>query len=71
PLALTSTRGMIRRLGGRRWQRLHRLVYAAAMLASIHFVMRVKGFQVEPWIYVAILTGLLGYRLVRTVRARV
>lgn len=71
PLALTSTRGMIRRLGGRRWQRLHRLVYAAAMLASIHFVMRVKGFQVEPWIYVAILTGLLGYRLVRTVRARI
>lgn len=63
PLALTSTRGMIKRLGGRRWQNVHRLIYAAAALASVHFIMRVKGFQWEPWIYAGVLAALLAWRV--------
>lgn len=59
PLALTSTRAAIRRLGGRRWQALHRLAYPAALAACIHFILRVKGFQPEPWIYGALLAALL------------
>ena len=65
PLALTSTQGMIRRLGGRRWQSLHRLIYATGLIAAVHFILRVKGFQIEPWIYAAIVAGLLGIRLWR------
>ncbi len=63
PLAITSTRGMIRRLGGRRWQRLHQLVYVAGVLVSVHYILRVKGFQVTPWVYAAVLALLLGVRL--------
>lgn len=63
PLALTSTRAMIRRVGARRWQWLHRMVYPAAILASVHFIMRVKGFQWEPWIYAAVMAVLLGSRI--------
>ena len=63
PLALTSTRAAIRRLGGRRWQALHRLAYVAALAASIHFILRVKGFQAEPWIYAGLLAALLLIRL--------
>lgn len=69
PLALTSTRGMIKRLGGRRWQLLHRLIYPAALLAAVHFILRVKGFQWEPWIYAGGLAALLALRL-RPIRRR-
>lgn len=58
PLAATSTRGAVKRLGFVRWQRLHRLVYLAAGLAIIHFVWRVKQDATEPLIYAAVL-GLL------------
>jgi methionine sulfoxide reductase heme-binding subunit len=68
PLALTSTRGMIKRLGARRWQNLHRLIYLAAALASVHFILRVKGFQWEPWIYAGLLALLLAWRF-KPVRA--
>ncbi|MFX8922144.1 ferric reductase-like transmembrane domain-containing protein, partial [Acinetobacter baumannii] len=63
PLALTSTAGMIRRLGARRWQRLHRLVFIAGLLAASHFILRVKGFQIEPWIYAGVVVALLALRL--------
>lgn len=63
PLALTSTRGMIRRLGAGRWQLLHRLVFLAALLGATHFILRVKGFQPEPWIYAGIVVALLLLRL--------
>ena len=69
PLAVTSTRAMMRRLG-RRWQMLHRGVYAAAVVAVIHFVWLVKADLLEPLAYAAILALLLGYRLVRHWRAR-
>ena len=64
PLALTSTRGMVRRLGGRRWLRLHRLVYAAGVLVAVHFILRVKGFQPTPYVYAGVLAVLLGSRVV-------
>lgn len=66
PLALTSTRGSIRRLGARRWQWLHRLTYGAAGLVAIHFILRVKGFQVAPWLYAGVLAALLLARLAPT-----
>ncbi len=62
PLALTSTRGWIRRLG-RRWTRLHRLVYLAATLAVLHFWWGVKADVREPFVYAAVLALLLTARL--------
>lgn len=64
PLALTSTRGWIRRLG-RRWQKLHRLVYVAAALGVLHFLWLVKADTREPLIFGAILVLLLGARVAR------
>jgi methionine sulfoxide reductase heme-binding subunit len=64
PLAVTSTNGMMRRLG-RRWQSLHRLVYLIAILGVWHFYWQVKRDVREPLIYAAILAALLGYRVVR------
>jgi sulfoxide reductase heme-binding subunit YedZ len=63
PLAATSTNGMIKRLGGKNWQRLHRLVYPAAILAVFHFAMMVKIDLLEPIIYGVILAILLLSRL--------
>lgn len=63
PLALTSSQAMIKRLGARRWRRLHRLVYPAAMLAVLHHGLMVKGVQAAPFIHGGILALLLGYRL--------
>src|SRR5438874_2724037 len=64
PLALTSTNGMMRRLG-RRWQSLHRLIYPIAALAVWHFYWQVKRDVREPLLYVGILALLLAYRLLR------
>ena len=62
PLAVTSTKGWIRRLG-RRWQTLHRIVYLSAAAACLHFAWKVKVVVGEPVYYAAILTVLLGFRL--------
>ncbi len=64
PLAATSTAGMIRRVGGRRWQMLHRLIYVSASLGVIHYLWLVKKDIRNPLFYGSILTILLGYRLV-------
>jgi sulfoxide reductase heme-binding subunit YedZ len=64
PLAVTSTNRMMRRLG-RRWQKLHRLVYPIAILAVWHFWWQVKRDIREPLIYAGILAVLLAYRIVR------
>lgn len=66
PLAATSTNTAIRRVGGKVWAKLHRVVYLAAMLAALHFIMTVKIWAPEPLIYAALVVVLLGYRLVRT-----
>jgi sulfoxide reductase heme-binding subunit YedZ len=70
PLAVTSTNAMVRRLGFRNWQRLHRLAYVATMLGVIHFVWRVKKDVTEPAIYGTILAALLGFRVARALRTR-
>src|SRR3954453_485043 len=62
-LAATSTDGMIRRLGARRWQRLHRLVYPIALLAVVHFCMQSKLDLWEPMIMAGLYAGLIFYRV--------
>jgi methionine sulfoxide reductase heme-binding subunit len=64
PLALTSTKESLQRLGFARWKRLHRLVYVVAVLAVIHFVMRVKADTREPYVWAAALVLLFAVRLV-------
>ena len=66
PLAATSSNLAIRRLGGKVWQRLHRFVYLAAILAVLHFLMSVKSWPIEPITYALIVAILLGYRLARS-----
>lgn len=63
PLAVTSTDGMIRRLGGRAWRRLHMLVFPAAILAVAHYWMMVKADIRQPLLHAAVLAVLLGSRL--------
>ena len=63
PLAATSTNAMMRRLGGRRWQLLHRSVYVIGVAAIVHYWWLVKSDITQPAIYGAILTLLLGMRL--------
>ena len=69
PLALTSTKGWIRRLG-KRWTALHRLIYASAIAGVIHYWWLVKADITKPEIYAAILALLLGIRVVIAVRKR-
>jgi sulfoxide reductase heme-binding subunit YedZ len=64
PLAATSTAGMIRRLGGKRWQALHRLVYVAAVAGVVHYWWLVKVEVLSPYLYAAIVGVLLAFRLV-------
>ena len=63
PLAVTSTRKMIQRLGGRRWQWLHRLIYLTAVAAIVHFTWAMKKDIHRPIEYGVILGVLLGYRV--------
>jgi sulfoxide reductase heme-binding subunit YedZ len=63
PLALTSTAGSIRRLGGKRWQMLHRLIYLTAIAGVIHFLWLVKSDIHRPLEYAAVMTILLGWRV--------
>ena len=70
PLAVTSTRWAIRKLGGKRWQMLHRLIYASAAAGVIHYIWLVKADLRKPLEYAAILAVLLGYRIVVWLAAR-
>ncbi|MBM7070165.1 protein-methionine-sulfoxide reductase heme-binding subunit MsrQ [Actibacterium sp. 188UL27-1] len=62
PLALTSNNWSVRKMGSAAWRRLHKLTYAIAILGSLHFVMLVKGWQVEPLIYMVVILTLLMLR---------
>jgi sulfoxide reductase heme-binding subunit YedZ len=62
PLAVTSNNWSVKRLGVK-WRRLHQLTYVAAALGGVHFIMIVKGIQLEPIIYMVIILALLAYRL--------
>jgi sulfoxide reductase heme-binding subunit YedZ len=63
PLAVTSTNGMIKRLGGKNWARLHKLSYAVAILGVVHFWMIVKSDLTYPILFGLVLAVLLGYRI--------
>jgi sulfoxide reductase heme-binding subunit YedZ len=63
PLAITSTKGWVRRLGGKRWQRLHRLVYVAAVAGVLHYFWLVKKDVQAPLLYGLVLLVLLGTRV--------
>lgn len=63
PMAVTSNNWSIRKMGPVRWKRLHWLMYPAAFLGSVHFVWLVKGWQIEPLVYLAIICGLLLMRV--------
>ena len=67
PLAATSTAGMLRRLGGKRWQALHRLIYVAAIAAVVHYwwLLDVKADIRSPQRYAVVVGGLLAFRLIR------
>lgn len=64
PLAITSTNAMIKRLGGKRWQLLHRLIYLIAIFAVLHYWWLVKKDITQPLIYSVLLTVLLAYRVI-------
>lgn len=70
PLALTSNDWSVRRLGAVAWRRLHWLVYIAAPLGALHYILLVKAWPVEPFIYLAVILGLLAFRLIRQPRQR-
>lgn len=68
PLAITSTAGWVRRMGYRRWQKLHRLIYFSGVAAVTHYYLLVKSDIRLPLMYAAILAVLLGYRIVKRLR---
>ena len=70
PLALTSTAGMIKRLGARKWRALHRLAYVAGVLGVLHYLWLAKVGVHTPWIYAIVLAVLLGIRVVDGLRRR-
>jgi len=71
PLALTSTDGAVRRMGGAAWRRLHRLSYPALIAGAAHYLILVKGWPAEPIVYAAIVAGVLGLRVMPRRRAAV
>jgi sulfoxide reductase heme-binding subunit YedZ len=71
PLAVTSTSGMVKRLGGANWRRLHRVVYVIGSLAALHFLWLAKVGRIDQYVYAAILTLLLGIRVWDAVRRAV
>ena len=70
PLVITSNKVMIKRLGGKRWKKLHRLTYLIAIASSVHFYMLVKQDKTEPLVYITILLMLLSVRVYRYSRKR-
>jgi len=71
PLAITSTAGWVRRLGFKRWQRLHRLIYLSAGAGALHYFWLVKSDKRLPLMYAGILTVLLAIRVVAALKRRV
>ncbi|MBD3666292.1 protein-methionine-sulfoxide reductase heme-binding subunit MsrQ [Sulfitobacter aestuariivivens] len=63
PLAITSNNASVRKLGAAGWRNLHKLTYAAVLMGGIHYIWLVKGIQIEPLIYMAVIVILLALRL--------
>lgn len=70
PLAVTSTNGMIKRLGGKRWQKLHGLIYPIAILGVIHFYLIQKSDLTYPILFGIILLASLGYRIFQKFKSK-
>ena len=70
PLAITSTAGWVRRMGYKRWQKLHRLVYLSAAAGALHYFWLVKSDKRLPLLYASILAALLAVRVVAWMRKR-
>lgn len=70
PLAVTSNNLSVRRMGAAAWRRLHKLTYPAAILGALHYLWLVKGFQLEPIIYLGVILGLIATRYVVLDRKR-
>jgi len=64
PLAVTSNNLAVRKLGAATWRKLHKLTYLAVLLGGIHYIWLVKGIQLEPILYMAVILGLLALRVV-------
>ena len=63
PLAVTSNNLSVRRMGAAAWRKLHRLTYFAALAGAVHYMLIVKGWPMEPIMYVAVVAGLVAWRL--------
>jgi len=63
PLAITSNNFSLRRMGAAAWRQLHKLTYFAVVAGGVHYVMVVKGWQLQPFVYLAIILALLALRL--------
>ena len=70
PLAITSTKGWIKKMGGKNWNKLHKLVYVAGAAACLHFFMMRKGIQLEPIIYGGIFLGLMAIRMIEPMKRK-
>ncbi len=68
PLAVTSNNLSVRKLGAATWRKMHKLTYPAAILGAIHYLWLVKGFQLEPIIYILVIVGLIATRYVSSER---
>jgi methionine sulfoxide reductase heme-binding subunit len=64
PLAVTSTNGMIKRLGGKRWNQLHKLTYVAAAAGALHYYLLVKSDRTYPLAFIVVIGALLSYRII-------
>ena len=71
PLAITSNNASIRRLGAAGWKKLHKLVYPVAILGAVHYLLLVKAWPLEPFVYLGIILILVGYRFLKLQRRRV
>ena len=71
PLAITSNNASIRRLGAAGWKKLHKLVYLAVLLGGVHFLLLVKAWPLQPFVYLGIILILVGYRFLKLQRRRV
>ncbi len=70
PLAVTSTKGWIKRIGGKNWNRLHKAVYIAGAAACLHFFMMRKGLQYEPLVYAAVFAALMLTRVIEPLKRK-
>lgn len=71
PLAVTSNNLSVRKMGAMAWRKLHKLTYLAAVLGAVHYLWLVRGFQLEPIIYLVVIVGLLALRAQKTRKAAI